>query len=371
MKIFVASIKNLKYIFLSILITAIICYMLFNSQIVVLSIKTNVDLFLYKLIPSVFPYIFLTNILIESGMIFNLSFGLSKIASKIFNITPICCPTVIISLLMGYPNAAKYITTLYANDLIDSKRAQMLLGFTSNASPAYIISTLGLAFYNSFALCIILLISHILSSLILGIILGIKYKNIIQQTSSISYIYPKKTKGFEVISNSIWNTLKTLGLIFCFMVIFSSITKLICNTLNLNKDFSAIISCIAEITNGLCDVSCANFDMIIKILITSFGLSFGSFMIIYQIYAVAHSCNVNLFVFIKHKVIQGILSTIITYVLLKISSFELPVTPVFSNLQNTGIQNYHSLFILFITIISIFFSLKFSKTKRLEKSLAV
>ena len=367
MKIFVTSIKNLKYIFLSILITAIICYMLFNSQIVVLSIKTNVDLFLYKLIPSVFPYIFLTNILIESGVIFNLSFGLSKIASKTFNITPICCPTIIISLLMGYPNAAKYITTLYTNNLIDSKRAQMLLGFTSNASPAYIISTLGLAFYNSFKLGIILLISHVLSSLILGIILGIKYKNIIQQTSNISYIYPKKTKGFEVISNSIWNTLKTLGLIFCFMAIFSSITKLICNTLNLNKDFSAIISCITEITNGLCDVSCANFDMVIKILITSFGLSFGSLMIIYQIYAVAHKCNVKVFVFIKHKVMQGILSTIITYVLLKITSFELPVTPVFSNIQNTNLQNSQYIFILIITALIISILLKLRKGKTVRK----
>ena len=367
MKIFVTSIKNLKYIFLSILITAIICYMLSNSQIVVLSIKTNVDLFLYKLIPSVFPYIFLTNILIESGMIFNLSFGLSKIASKIFNVTPICCPTIIISLLMGYPNAAKYITTLYTNNLIDSKRTQMLLGFTSNASPAYIISTLGLAFYNSFKLGIILLISHVLSSLILGIILGIKYKNIIQQTSSISYIYPKKTKGFEIISNSIWNTLKTLGLIFCFMAIFSSITKLICNTLNLNKDFSAIISCITEITNGLCDVSCANFDMVIKILITSFGLSFGSLMIIYQIYAVAHKCNVNVFVFIKHKVIQGILSTIITYVLLNITSFELPVTPVFSNIQNTNLQKSQYIFILIITALIISILLKLRKGKTVRK----
>lgn len=366
MKIFVTSIKNLKYISLSILITVLICYMLFNSQIVVLSIKTNVDLFLYKLIPSVFPYIFLTNILIESDMIFNLSFGLSKIASKIFNITPICCPTIIISLLMGYPNAAKYITTLYTNNLIDSKRAQMLLGFTSNASPAYIISTLGLAFYNSFTLGIILLVSHALSSLILGIILGIKYKSIIQQTSNISYIYPKKTKGFGVISNSIWNTLKTLGLIFCFMAIFSSITKLICNTLNLNKGFSAIISCITEITNGLCDVSCANFDMIIKILLTSFGLSFGSLMIIYQIYAVVHKCNVNVFVFLKHKIAHGIISTIITYILLQIINFEMPIKSVFSNIQNSNVPNPQYVFVLFTTTILVLLSLNFKKSKRLE-----
>lgn len=331
------------------LFTVLVIYLLFNTGTLSTNLKQNVELFLYKLLPAIFPYIFLTQILIESGLICHLSFGLSKFASKIFSIPEYCCPAIIISLLMGYPNAAKYITKLYNEKRIDTHQAQSLLGFTSCASPSYVISTLGVTFYGSFSLGVILLVSHILSSLILGMILGIKYKDIIQQNPSNSYISVKKNKGFEIISNSIFNTLKTLGIIFCFMAIFSCVSRLICVTLNLNPEISAITIAITEITNGLSAVASSNIPDNLKILITSFCLSFGSFMIIYQIYAVAHTCRINLLIFFKHKIFHGILSAMITYVLIIILKFELPTMPAFSNIQSTITSSSYLFEILILT----------------------
>lgn len=368
MNIYVIHKQKLTYIILSVIFAALIIFLLSNSYILNTSLKQNVELFLYKLLPAVFPYIFLTNVLIESGLIYHLSFGLSKVASKVFHIPKHCCPAVIISLLMGYPNAAKYIDSLYKNNAICPKQAQMLIGFTSNASPAYILTTIGISFYSSITLGVILLASHMLSSLILGILLGIKYKNIIQQTSNISYTLSKKTKGFEIISNSIFGTLKTLGVIFCFMAIFSSISNLICTTLNLSANVSCIISSLAEITNGLSAVSFSTLGENTKILVTSFALSFGSFMILYQIYAVAHTCKVSFSIFLKHKVLHGTLSAIITYILIKVLDFKLPTKSVFSNIQNSHfrLNNYFNMFVLsfILTCITIVFCIAIKKERQ-------
>lgn len=367
MKLYILNKQKITYVFLSATFTILVIFLLFNSATLNTNLKLNVDLFLYKLLPAVFPYIFLTNILIESGLIYHLSWGLSKFTAKLFHISEVCCPAIIISLLMGYPNAAKYIAKLYENNSINSKQAQMLLGFTSLASPAFVISTLGIAFYSSITLGVILLVSHILSSLILGIFLGIKYKNIIQQTSNNSYILSKKTKGFDIISNSIFSTLKTLGIIFCFMAIFSCTAKLICTTLNLNATLSAVILSIAEITNGLNEVALSNISDNLKILITSFCLSFGSLMILYQIYAVAHTCHIKFLVFLKHKLIQGVLSTIITYVLIKLFKFELPITSAFSNMQNTNYTYSHFFEIFILTSVLVILTIVISMLKQNSK----
>lgn len=368
MKLYILNKQKTKYIFLSVITTVFVVFLLLNSTTLSTNLKLNVELFLYKLLPSVFPYIFLTQVLIESGLIYNLSWGLSKFASKLFHIPEVCCPAIIISFLMGYPNAAKYIATLYNNNQIESKQAEQLLGFTSLASPSFVISTLGIAFYTSSTLGIILLVSHILSSLILGILLGIKYKNIIQQTSNNLYILSKKTKGFEIISNSIFGTLKTLGLIFCFMAMFSSIATIVCNTLNLSKNVSCIIMALTEITSGLNALSSSTLDANAKILITSFVLSFGSFMIIYQIYAVSYTCKISLITFLKHKLIQGGLSTIITYVLIKLFKFELPLSPAFSNVQNTSYMPSHFFEIFILTSALVILTIVISMLKKPQKS---
>lgn len=362
MNIYIIHKQKLTYIILSVIFVSLIIFLLFNSYTLSSTLKQNIELFLYKLLPAVFPYIFLTNILIESGLIYNLSFGMSKIASKIFHIPKHCCPAIIISLLMGYPNAAKYITELYKDNMICSKQAQILIGFTSNASPAYILSTIGISFYNSITLGIILLASHILSSLILGILLGIKYKNIIQQTSNISYTLKKKTKGFEIISNSIFGTLKTLGIIFGFMAIFSCISNLICTTLNLSTNASCIIFSLAEITNGLNAIAFSTLGETTKILVTSFALSFGSLMILYQIYTVAHACNVNFGIFLKHKTLHGVLSATITYILIKILDFRLPTQSVFSNIQEACFSFTKHFNIFTITFILICITIVFCMT---------
>lgn len=364
MKLYILNKQKITYIFLSATFTLLVIFLLFNSTTLSTNLKLNVDLFLYKLIPAVFPYIFLTQVLIESGLIYHLSWGLSKFTAKLFHIPEVCCPAIIISLLMGYPNAAKYIVTLYNNNQIESKQAEQLLGFTSLASPAFVISTLGIAFYGSITLGVILLVSHILSSLILGIFLGIKYKNIIQQTSNNSYILSKKTKGFDIISNSIFSTLKTLGIIFCFMAIFSSIATIICNILNLSKNMSCIIMALTEITSGLNALSSSTLNTYTKLLITSFCLSFGSLMILYQIYAVAHTCHIKFLVFLKHKLIQGALSTIITYVLIKLFKFELPITPAFSNIQNATYKASHFFEIFILTSVLVILTIVISMLKR-------
>lgn len=349
----------------SFLITLFICFMLFNSSISFTSITNTVNIFLYNMLPAIFPFIFITNILIKSGASHNLTYGLSKFVSKLYNIPVICCPAIIMGFLLGYPNAATHLNHLYTENKINSKTILKMLSYTSNASPAFIIATIGIGFYNNIYIGIIFLVSHFLSALILGLLLRNTDTNIIQQNTIKSYTkYEKTSKDmFLVITESMICTLKTLGIIFCFTTIFAIISTFFCNILNLNGNLSTIVTAILELTHGMQQLASSSFSLDTKLILTSFFLSFGSFMIIYQIYAVVHSSKISLFKFIFYKILHGIISSIITYTLLCIVNLQLKVIPTFSNIQNVKYTKLPE--IIYILAITIIFTYIFFRNKRI------
>lgn len=352
-------------ILLSFLITIFICFLLFNSEIISITVKQNVEIYLYNLLPAIFPFIFLTNILIESGIAYNLSYGLSIVCSKLFKIPKISCPAIIMGLLLGYPNAATYLSTLHSQGKIDSKTVSKLLAYTTNANPAFILSTIGIGFYANIQIGIILIISHFLSAIILGIILRNVNINIIQQKPQNSYTLNEKREKniFNTITTSIFKTLKSLGIIFCFTVIFAIISSLICNLLDLDNITLSIITAIFELTNGMKTIAHTNLEINTKVMLSSFFLSFGSLMIIYQIYAVVHKCNISLFKFIIYKIFHGILSAITSYILLMVIDVQDITIPTFSNIQSVLKYSLPEfVYILAITIIMLYIC--FNKHKK-------
>jgi len=269
-------------------------------------------------------------------------------------------------LLLGYPNAATYLSTLHSQGKIDSKTVSILLAYTTNANPAFIISTIGISFYCNIQIGIILLLSHFLSAIILGIGLRNVNINIIQQKPQNSYTLNEKREKniFNTITTSIFKTLKTLGIIFCFTVIFAIISSLICNILKLSYIPTSIITAIFELTNGMKTIANTSLAINTKVMLSSFFLSFGSLMIIYQIYAVVHKCNISLFKFIIYKIFHGILSAIVSYILLMVIVVQDITIPTFSNIQSVLKYSLPELvYILAITIILLYFCFKKHKKK--------
>jgi len=151
----------------NIFIYVLIFYLLLHSEVLFISISNSTNIFVTKLIPSLFPYLLITELLINSGKINNLAFGLDNTISKLFHIPKSTSACVIIGFLLGYPNSAKCILKLRQENLIDKKTATKLVSFTSNANMSYIIATVGIGIFKSVEIGIILVISHFLSAIII------------------------------------------------------------------------------------------------------------------------------------------------------------------------------------------------------------
>lgn len=310
--------------------------------------------------PSLFPFILFTNILIQS----DISKLITKISKKYGNLIY----AGIIGFLCGYPMGAKATYSLYSENKITKKQANFLMSFANNCNPIFVISTIGICILDNVSIGILLLFSHYIAALIICIINfahnDIIHENIRNSNSFNENIDKKLHKSFfETIDLSIKSTFITLGNILAFIIIFNlifSIIETILLKLNISKDIIYSLSGLFEVTNGSRLIYLnTNFNYNITVSLISFMLSFSGFSIIFQIYSCIYKIPIKLGHIIKSKVVQGVISALITYSILNITNLK---EIKYFNISNFNTASY------FVIIVSILFILVFSLKKVTRKS---
>lgn len=311
---------NTKHIKSIILILFFICIFAFQKSNY-LSIKTTIALFLDSVLPSLFPFILFTNILIQTNF--------KEYVVYIFKQKGYLVYVGIIGFLCGYPSGAKAAMSLYEQNLISKDEVKYLMTFANNCNPIFILSTVGICFLDNLYFGIVLLVSHYVSSLILCM-LNLTHNNIIHENNIKSNNFKDNSvkklhkSFFEIIDTAIKNTFIVLGTILGYITLFNlifSILQVLLTKLNISNNLICILSGLFESTKGIKDVFLnTNMPLNITLCIISFILSFSGFSIIFQIYSSIYKANVKLSHIIKHKFIQGVLSGIITYIILNITT---------------------------------------------------
>ena len=355
----------IKIIIINILIYFLIFFFLYKSKTVSLCITECIKLFTYRLVPALFPFLFITEFFINTNRIQNLSYGFTKIISRFCSVSSQCVPCVVIGFLLGYPNSAKYILNLYSNKQIDNITATKLTAFTSNANMAFIISAVGISMFGSVKIGIILCISHYLSAIVICLLFKpTTNKCIIQQKNIISNSFNKIYSPFEAVTKSILGSMQTLAIIFGYTVIFSLIPSIIFNILKCNEITKAVTLSIFEISNGLNAISILNLPIYYLLPLASFMLSFSSFMIIFQIFTFVSKAKVKLVTFIKFKLLQGIISCIITLVITGNTNISFNV---FSNIDSFNFKDNMFSSTIYIAIVAFTFIILYVLQKRKKR----
>lgn len=330
-----------------ILILTILSYFVVFSKHNYKIVSNIIDIFINILMPSLFPFILLSNILIYSNY-FNLlaNCPLSIIIKKTFRISSYSASAVIFGFLFGYPNGARYVNQLYEDKKITAKEAEYLLMFVNNSSPAFILSSIGIGIFGNVKIGTLLLISHILASIFLGIFFRFKYTNLNElKKEKENFEYEL---SFDVITKSITKTAYTMCLLFGFMIIFILTNGYILKLLSFfnieNKYISTLILCIMELTSGIKELTTLTLELKPLIILISFFLGFSSLSINFQIYSCVYKNKFKLSKILKGKLLHGILSAIITYILINISTVYEYIN--ISKSANYTINSFHYVNIL-------------------------
>ncbi|ACD24685.1 MULTISPECIES: sporulation integral membrane protein YlbJ [Clostridium] len=290
-------------------------------------------------LPVTFPFLVICNLLISYDGISLYSKLLGPLICKPLGLSKNCSFPIVASFLCGYPLGAKYSIDLWSLGSIDDKECQRLLNIASNVGPLFLIGSVGTALLNNTALGYILLIANYLSAIFIGLIT--KKNRTLRKPSSKSSINEKNLNFGQAIKNAIGNGVNTILSICGFIVIFSVIISLIKNNAYINNIFDFLENLLhiqsgtlfsiflgsIEMTNGCNLISDLNISLPLKLGIISFLCSFSGLSVIAQISSFMNDFNISYFKYISLKLIQGIFSFVITYLLIKI----IPTSIVTSN----------------------------------------
>jgi sporulation integral membrane protein YlbJ len=302
------------------------------------------------------------NILLSYQGILIYSKLLGNILCKPLRLPNSCGFVLFVSALCGNPLGAKYSIELYEQRIITKEQCNRLLSIASNVSPLFAIGAVGTVMLKNSLFGYILLISNYISCLIIGFLLSLKAPKNIEYSAIKS---PKKIippNLGNVLKESIENAIKTTLSVGGYIIIFYVIIDLIGNSIlfsyiiNLlpsnSSDFKGIISGsllgIIELTKGCYILSQSSMQTSLKISFLGFLMGFSGFSIITQVYSFTSKyTEFKITLYIKRKLIQGLINSIITFLILKFIGFrQFPAIQVLSRPEAAKVLSISTILIL-------------------------
>ncbi len=304
--------KAINIVMICLLLT-IIYFMITASNKVIESVNFSISIWKDNLFPTLFPFFVVSSLLLNYGFVDILGNLLSKPMNKLFHL-PGCCGFVLaISLVSGFPSGAKYTKDLVENNLITTKQAERLLTFTHYSNPLFILGMIGSILLNNQKLAYLIIIAHIVSGLLVGIIFRKKNyyscENMQKKSNKTS-----KTFG-QLLTESIMSSLNTMFLLLGIVTIFLIISTIIKNIVSLPPILSTIVSGILEMTQGVKLASLMQTSELIKIIIITGIISFGGLSVHMQVLGIISEQKIRYKYFFLARIIHSILAMLLVSII--------------------------------------------------------
>jgi sporulation integral membrane protein YlbJ len=294
------------------------------------------------LVPSLFPFFILAEVLLGFGIIHFLGILLEPLMRPLFNLPGAASFVVAMGFTSGFPMGAVLTKRLCEEKQCTLAEGTRLVAFTNNASPLFILVAVAVGMFHNPFWGIILALAHYLANLLIGIFLGLCAPRQARQPSSQRLLRKSIRTLFEaqkkrppwalLMSTAIKTGLENICLIGGFVVVFSIIINLLqttgiqsCCTMvsrlflslaglapNLDNSFATGFW---EMTLGLQNLSLATAPMRDKAILAGMILGWSGLSIQAQVTGVLSGSGISTRLFYRCRIIQGLLSGIITYLL--------------------------------------------------------
>ena len=221
MRFIVISIK--KYFFTVLFLLFTLTLILFSSTNLSAA-QNGLKLWANSVLPTLFPFFIATELLCRTNFVQILGKFLNKFMKPVFNVPGESAIAIIMGIISGYPVGAKVVCNLYDNKICSKSEAERLLAFTNNSGPIFILGSVGVSLLGNVELGKILLISHILSSFIVGFIFRFWKRDQVDLTfrnyKSESKELIRVSNLGEILGDAIKKSISTILLIGGFVVLF-------------------------------------------------------------------------------------------------------------------------------------------------------
>ena len=260
----------------------------------------GVQLCIQVVIPSLLPLFFLSIFLTDA--LSSISTGLLTPLGRFCRIPGNTPALLVLGLLGGYPTGAQSVAEAYRAGHLSKEDGKRLLGFCSNAGPAFVFA-MGATQFQDPRIPMVLWLIHILSALITGRILPSFKSKITALPPKNSSISPTAAMG---------KTLRTLAFVCGWVILFRVLLTFMDRWFlwYFPEELRTAIHIFLELANG-----CAELNRItnegLRMMLFSAGLGFGGICVLMQTVSVTGSLGLGMY--LPGKLIQCVLSLLLTW----------------------------------------------------------
>lgn len=301
-----------KKIIIVALLTMICCILMVSFPSAALeSARKAINLWMLDVLPALLPFFICAGFLQNIGIMRYLKPGVFPFA---------------MSVLSGYPMGAGIIGNLMRNGDISRKEAARMMSYCSTSGPAFMIGAVGAGMLGSGQLGVVIAVSHYIGALINGAVYGRvlfdrnlgEIKNNQDVTDHICI--GSQVSLQEALTDAILMSLKSLGIILSYIVLFMFITDI----LTMTGIFDAVDEpWIAVLLKGMIEMTvgceaaagCIGISEAVKCILCSFVISWGGLSVIGQTMSMLTGTGVSPGYILLTKLTHGLFSAAAAFVI--------------------------------------------------------
>ena len=251
------------------------------------------------LIPTLFPFLILTDLLLSTEGSEKLLTVISTPISRLLRLSKSGGVVFLLGAIFGFPMGAKAIARYYPEGRLSKEEAERLLLFSGNASPFFLIGSVGAGMLSSPQAGIMLYLLQLFVSLGCGTFLGCFAKH----TSNNDVAFSRST--FKIsFPRSVQGAVKQILFISGYVVFFSAILSVLLPYLS-HPFLKQLCSSLFEISNA-CAAASTRTTLILPFC--AFSACFSGVCVYFQTLDCIEGCGLNTKRYLPTKLLCGVLA---------------------------------------------------------------
>ncbi|MBQ3520317.1 MAG: hypothetical protein IJA50_00275 [Firmicutes bacterium] len=287
------------------ILTLVCCILMVAFPSTVLrSARKAIDLWMLDVLPALLPFFICSGFLQNLGVMRYLGSGIFPFA---------------MSALSGYPMGASIIGSLRRSGDVSLDEAKKMLSYCSTSGPAFMIGAVGAGMMGSGQIGMIIAVSHYAGALINGFVHGGISLKRREKTRTVRYAHDEggsriiQNSLYDALTDSILMSLKSVGIILAYIVMFMFITDIITVsgvTNSIDKPWAeALLKGLVEMTVG-CEAAagCIGISKTVECVICTFMISWGGLSVIGQTMSMLAGTGITVGYVVAMKFTHGLFS---------------------------------------------------------------
>ena len=302
--------------------------------------KSGVELCFNVLIPSLFPFFVISSLTVELGLADRLGRLAAPLMEPLFHVGGGCAPALILGFIGGYPVGARTVIELYKAKKCSRLEAERMLAFCNNSGPAFIFGVVGAGIFSSSAVGLLLYLTHLLASLLVGLIFrGHGGKGGITKPERGETARAGFPAAFvRAVSSSFQSCLGICGFVIFFTVLLkllflsgfmdavSRALGALLGAVGLDGDWGPmLISGLLELTSGVWSLREVSGSLSASIAMAAFMLGWAGLSVHCQVLSFLNEAGLSAKTYLAGKLLHGLLSACLAGISASLISANTPL----------------------------------------------